>query len=194
MARGKQDPPEQPADPPEGAAGARDGEPDENELAKRRAAREEESRTGGSVAERVANGEAEDEDELFPYGSVEGDSAVTLKNLIKSKARITPKASLSKAEVPLTGGFLDPEKEVELLVRCLPGGISPRPTHASAKAGEDHTIDAWTLTQDLRAVHVQGAGEMFTREQVLNILDEAGVPSATVTKVLGETPAAAAGA
>src|ERR1700676_1757520 len=82
------------ADAPETTPAARDGSPDEDELARRR-----EQKNGTSVADRVQNGD-DDAPELFPVGMVEGDSKVTLKNLIKAGDRVTLKASLSSAEVP----------------------------------------------------------------------------------------------
>lgn len=191
MARAKQDPPGK-ADKPDGAAGATDGQPDDDELARRRAAKETPSSgsTGTSVSDRVANGEGDDA-ELFPAGSLEGDSKTTLKNLIKAGATVIVKASLTSAEVPLTSGLLDPEEEVELLVRALPGGVTPVPKHKDAQAGGDHKVESWTLRQQVRAIHVQDAGEMYTREQVLEFFHAAGVPDATVSKVLGITPEAA---
>jgi hypothetical protein len=191
MARGKTDPPGQ-AEKEPGEPGARDGEPNADELARRRAAKGESASagsTGTSVSERVAAGE--EDGELFSAGSLEGDSKVTMKNLIKPGAKVTVKASMSSAEVPLTTGLLDPEEEVELLVRGLPGGPVPVAKHRDASAGGDHKIEEWTLRQPVRVIHVQAAGEMYTREQVLEFFHAAGVPDATVSKLLGDEPQAA---
>lgn len=187
MASRKRATPPGEADAPEGAPAARDGSPDEDELARRR-----EAKNGMSVADRVQDGDGEGSgDELFPVGMVEGDSKITLKNLIKPGQRVVLKASLSRAEVPLTGGLLHPEQEVTLLVRGLPGAPVPVAKHRDAQAGGDHTIEEFTLRQPIRAMHVENAGEMYTRVQLLEILHEAGVPSATISKLLGEGPEAA---
>lgn len=182
-ARKRSDPPGD-AEKPEGIPAARDGSPDEDELARRRAAK------GTSVNERVQNGDGDDDQpELFKMGSLEGDPKVTLKNLIKAGSTVTVKASLSSAEVPIKGGGLfDPEEEVTLLVRALPGGVTPRPKHAGQKGDPHRPVREWTLSQAIAVTYVQEAGEMFTREQVLEMLHEAGVASATVSKLLGEDP------
>ena len=185
MAQKKDDPG---ADPAEGAA-AKDGQPDHDELERRRNAK-----SGTSVAERAANGESDEpEEELFPLGSLDGDSKVTLKTLIKSNADVFKKASMGTAAVPIKGsGFFDPEEEVTLLVRALPGGIVPVPTHEKTD-GSRHKVKSWNLTQQLTPIHVQDAGSMYTREQVVELLDEAGVASAVVSRLLGEEPRAAQG-
>lgn len=172
----------------EGAAAA-DGKPDDDELERRRQAR-----SGSSVTERVANGEPDEpEPEMFPQGSLDGDSKVTLKTLIKSGSDVTKKASMGTAAVPIKGtGFFDPEEEVSLLVRVLPGGIVPVPTHEKTD-GSRHKVKSWNLTQQLTPIHVQDAGTMYTREQVVEMLDEAGVASAVVSRLLGEEPKAAQG-
>lgn len=180
-ARKRSDPPGD-AEKPEGIPAARDGSPDEDELARRRAAK------GTSVNERVQNGDGEEPEELFPNGSLEGDPKVTIKNFVKPGARVTAKATISTAEVPLTGGFFDPEREITFLVRGLPGGIMPRPKHGGEVGDPHRPVEEWTFSQAIRAIHVENAGEMFTRVQVLEMLHEAGVASATVSKLLGEDP------
>lgn len=180
MAARKRNTPPGDAEKPEGTPAARDGSPDEDELARRRA----EKANGMSVADRVQNGDIEDRDEMFPVGSVEGDSKITLKNLIKPGQRVTLTASMSSAEVPLTGGLLHPEKEVTLLVRGLPGMPVPVAKHRDAQPGGDHTIEEVTMRQPIRAMHVENVGEFVNRVQVVDVLAFEGVPSATVTKVL----------
>jgi hypothetical protein len=189
MAARKRTPPGD-AEKPEGTPAARDGSPDEDELARRRA----EKANGTSVADRVQNGD-DDLPEMFPVGSVEGDSKVTWKNMIKPGKPVTLTASLSSAQVPLTGGLLDPEREVTLVVRGLPGMPVPVAKHRDAQAGGDHTVEEITMRQPIRAMHVENAGELVNRVQLVEVLDAEGVPSATVTKVLaglfGEEPEAA---
>lgn len=177
------------ADKPDGAPGATNGEPNEDELERRR--RERAGNGGTSVAERTAASD-EDEPELFPAGSLDGDSKVTLKNLIKSGSATEATASMGTASVPIKGsGFFDPESEVTLLVRCLPGGIVPVATRE--KGDEKHKIKKWRLNQPLTPIYVQDAGSMYTREQVLEMLEEVGAASATISRLLGDAPAAAQG-
>src|ERR1017187_3140301 len=189
MAARKRTPPGD-AEKPEGTPAARDGSPDEDELARRRA----EKANGTSVADRVQNGD-DDLPEMFPVGSVEGDSKVTWKNMIKPGKPVTLTASLSSAQVPLTGGLLDPEREVTLVVRGLPGMPVPVAKNRDAQAGGDNTVEEITMRQPIRAMHVENAGELVNRVQLVEVLDAEGVPSATVTKVLaglfGEEPEAA---
>lgn len=188
MARRKADPPGT-ADPPEGTPAARDGSPDEDELARRRAAK-----GGESVAERVQNGDDDDSGELFPHGSLEGDPKVTYKNLVKTGARVSLTASLTSAEVPIRGGGLfDPEQEGLALVRYLPAQVALVPHHKD-KNGQSK-VEEWTLRQTLRAFKIEPAGELVNRVQVVDVLSAEGVASGTVTKVLaalfGEEPEAA---
>jgi hypothetical protein len=169
----------------EGTPAATDGQPDADELARRRQAR-----SGTSLADRVENEEVEEE--LFPHGSLEGDPKVTLKSLIKAGARVSVKASISSAEVPIVGGGLfDPEHEVTFLVRGLPGGVTPRPKHEGESGDGRRPVKEWTLSQSIRAIHVESAGEMFTRVQVLEMLNEAGVASSVISRLLGDSEAAA---
>jgi hypothetical protein len=189
--------PRKPADkpePPEGSPVAQDGEPNENELAARRAAKEQGAAGGTSIAERAANGDdTEPEEELFPLGSLTGDPAVTLKNLLKPRVPVEISASMGTAAVPIKGsGFFDPEAEVTLLVRVLPGG--PVPVATRKKGDEKSQIEKWRITQPLTPIFVQEAGDMYTREQVLELLHEAGVNSSTVSRLMGETAPAAGSA
>jgi hypothetical protein len=186
MARGKKDdtPPGE-AEPPEGTPAARDGEPDADELARRR-----KERNGTSLSERIANGEGAedetDEPELFPAGVLDGDPKRTLKTLIRAGANVAVTASLTKAEVPMRGiGLFDPESTTQVLVTVEPGEVTSVPEKESDGAG-GKKITGWKLRQQLRAVHVQHAGEMFTHAQVLDLLHEADVSSAVVSRLLGQ--------
>lgn len=185
MARTKSDPPEQEPEREPGAAGATDGDPNPDELARRRAQNEK-----GTSIDARSQDDTEPEEELFPLGSLDGDPAVTLKTLIKSRIPTEISASMGTAAVPIKGsGFFDPEQEVTLLVRVLPGG--PVPVATRKKGDEKSKIEKWRITQPLTPIYVQEAGSVYTREQVLDMLHEAGVPDGTVAKVLGEESAAA---
>jgi hypothetical protein len=183
--------PRKPKDEPEPAEGtaAQDGEPNEDELQRRR-----DAKTGSSVAERVANGESDEPaGEMFPHGTLVGDPKVTVKNLIKAGAKVSTEVSMTKAAVPNPGGGLfDPEEEAEVLVRVLPGAAKQIPIHGEEVGGR-HKVKEWKIAQELRVVHVQHAGSMYSREQIVDLLHEAGVAPAVVSRLLGEEPKAAQG-
>lgn len=177
------------AEPPENKPAATNGQEDKDELERRRKARDSKS-----VSERVDATASEDEntpdEELFPLGSLEGDPTVTLKNLLKPRTPVEVSASMGTAAVPIKGnGFFDPEQEITLLVRVLPGG--PVPVATRKKGDEKASIEKWRITQPLTPIYVQEAGDMYSREQVLELFHQAGVASAVVTRVLGDGPQAA---
>jgi hypothetical protein len=177
------------AEPPENTPAATNGKEDNDELERRRKARE-----AKSVSERVdataSDGDGTPDEELFPLGSLEGDPTVTLKNLLKPRTPVEISASMGTAAVQIKGsGFFDPESEITLLVRVLPGG--PVPVATRKKGDERSQIEKWRITQPLTPIFVQEAGEMYTREQVLELFHQAGVASAVVSRVLGDGPKAA---
>jgi hypothetical protein len=192
MARSKKDEPAGSGpEPPEGTAAATDGEPNADELARRR----RERNGARSMSERMADGEGQDSDEpeLFPLGTLSGDPKVTVKNLIRAGARVTCESKMSSAAVPNPSGHLfDPEREVQVLVRVLPGAAKQTPIHEKQADGT-YKVKEWKIGQELAVIHVQPAEEMFTREQVVDLFHEAGVASAVVSRLLGEPPSAAEG-
>lgn len=130
------------------------------------------------------------EPELFPLGSLEGDPAVTLKNLLKANVPKEISASMGTAAVPIkSSGFFDPEQEITLLVRVLPGG--PVPVATRKKGDERNKIEKWRITQPLTPIFVQEAGAMFTEAQVVEMLDSVGATSAQISKLLDHEVAAA---
>jgi hypothetical protein len=157
-----------------GAPAATDGQPDEDELERRRKAR-----AGTSVNDRVeTDSDGDGEPELFPLGQLAGDPKITLRNFIKPGATVEPSASMGTAAVPIKGrGFFDPEQEITLLVRVLPGGLVPVATRK--KGDEKSKIEKWRVTQPLTPIYVEEAGEMYTKVALLEILEEAertGIP------------------
>jgi hypothetical protein len=68
-----------------------------------------------SIEGRAANGEGDDAPELFPLGSLEGDG-VTLKTIVKPSEKVETTVAMMSAEVPSSGGLLDPRREGMLLV------------------------------------------------------------------------------
>lgn len=171
-----------------------DGELSPDELAERRAAKAN-GNGSASISQRARDGEDLDPDgqaEAFPIGSLVGDPKRTVKNLIKAGAKVTTSVSLTRAAVPNpSGGLFDPEEEVEILVRVLPGYAKQTPIH-SEQAGKI-TVKEWSIAQELRVVHVQAAGAMYTEEQVVELLEAGGVPAAQITSLLGHDEATGTG-
>lgn len=94
------------------------------------------------------------EDELFPKGSLAGDS-ITPQTLVKRGLPIEVTVSLSKAEVPTKGGLLNPNKAGRVLVSYLPGTVHEVPQ----RDGDEDTLIGWKLRQDLRATFVEDAND-----------------------------------
>lgn len=94
------------------------------------------------------------ESELFPNGSLAGD-AVTPQTLVKRGLPVEVTVSLSKAEVPTTGGLLDPSKAGRVLVSYLPATVHEVPQ----REGDEDTLVGWKLRQDLRATFVEDAND-----------------------------------
>jgi hypothetical protein len=110
-----------------------------------------------SIEERTANGETiEPDDELFPLGSLEGDS-VTPQTYVRKGLPITVTASLMSAEVPNRGGLLKPDRYGRLLITYLPGKKDDVPLR------EDRTdaakVTGYKLRQHLRVTYVQDAND-----------------------------------
>jgi hypothetical protein len=58
----------------------------------------------------------DEQEELFPLGTVEGDPKKTLKNLIKPGLPVEVTASLMSAEVPVSAGMIDPDSPGRVMV------------------------------------------------------------------------------
>jgi hypothetical protein len=159
---------------------AKDGQP-ADELSERRA-------RGTSAADRAENGDAEPTgDELFPLGTIEGDPRVTVRSLIKAGARVSVTASLSSAEVPVSGGLFDPEQEISVLVRCIPGKVEQVPKHEDKDGIQK--VKEWTVRQSLRSIHVERADAVYSESQVREMLAECDASPAKVSRLLGEKQA-----
>jgi hypothetical protein len=65
-----------------------------------------------SIADRADESQGElTEEELFPLGTVDGDPAVKVQNIIPKGVPVETTASLRSAEVPSRSGLLDPHAE-----------------------------------------------------------------------------------
>jgi hypothetical protein len=188
MAKGKATPPGE-AEKPDTPSAAKDG--DVHDLESRRR-----SRNGTSLAERVQNGSEDgdgDEPELFPAGTLEGDPKVTHKTYIPAASKTSTEVSMSRAAVPNPGGGLfRAGEEVQVLARVLPQSVKETPINVKQPDGS-YKVKEWKITQELAVIFVQHADQMFTREQVVELLDKAGAAPAVISRLLGEDAAAAQG-
>jgi hypothetical protein len=115
-------------------------------------------RDSESIAGRAANGEGGDAEQdaatLFPMGQFEGDG-VTLGKLVKPGQKVETTVALSKAEIPSSGGLIDPNKAGRVLISYLPGKVEEVPHRES----DDDRITRWTFRQHLRATYAQPAND-----------------------------------
>ena len=103
----------------------------------------------GSIGDRAGNGDGE---ELFPLGSLEGDER-TLGNLTRGKpTEVT--VSLSKAEVPLRGGLLDPSKLSRAVITYEPAKYVEVPIREQQPDGS-RKIVSWKIRNVTRAVYAE---------------------------------------
>jgi len=162
-----------------------DSELSQDELAERRAARANGSNGSASIAQRARDGEEpEPEEELFPLGSLDGDPKRTLKTLLRSNVPVEYVASLMSAEVPLQGGALDMEHNGQVLVTWEPAKVEIVPEREQDSGGSRKLVRA-KVRHKLRPTYVQPAGQMFTEEQVVEMLEAVGAPAAKIAKLLG---------
>lgn len=104
-----------------------------------------------SVADRAAAGEhqtPEDDEQLFPMGSLKGDG-VTLGKLVKAAQDNKLTVSMQAAEVPSGSGLADPDKDRTLLVTCEPGKVEVVPKR------EDGKVASWKTRQSYRPIFVE---------------------------------------
>lgn len=92
----------------------------------------------------------QDQPELFPMGSLEGDD-LTPARMIKKGLPVEVTASIGKAEVPLRGGMIDPNKRGRVLVSYR--------FHKNEDIAqiEDNEIVGWKIRQNLKATYVAQA-------------------------------------
>lgn len=142
-----------------------------------------------SIADRVD--QADDLDpleqaELFPKGVLDTDGKIQLKNLIRANESVEITASLMTAEVPLRGGLVDPRKEGKVIVSFEAAKYIPVPQRKGEPG--DKQLTGWKIRCQLRPTYVEPIeGAYFSREQVLSILDQVGVPRSSdrVAELLG---------
>lgn len=134
-----------------------------------------------SVNGRVAAGDDGEptEAELFPVGSVEGDS-VTPQTLVKRGLPVEVTVALMMAEVPTKTGLLDPNKSGRVLVSYVPANVVDVPVRDNAATSADrYSVKSWKLRQFLRPTFVADAN------------DEAIVARNAFAALLATKPAAA---
>lgn len=113
---------------------------------------------GDSRSDRAAAGEHEEEAaELFPTGSLEGEGP-SPQTLVKKGLPLELTVSLSRAEVPLRGGLLDPNRYGRLLVTYLPGKVEEVPVRDDEN--DPARVTGWKLRQHVRATYVEAAADV----------------------------------
>lgn len=123
-----------------------------DELARRRQERTEAGGPGDGGAEGATSLEGmDDEPELFPLGTLDGDPKKTLKNLLKAGLPVEVTASLSSAEVPVNAGLIDPEDSGRVLVSYE----VQKAAEVIVKRGKDGKIVGYKIRQTLRPTYVE---------------------------------------
>lgn len=123
---------------------------EDDELARRRANK---GNGGDALGDKVLDDDEDGQEELFPMGTLEGDPKVTLKNLIKPNHRIEYTASKMSAEVPVTGGLIDPYADGQSVDTYELAKIELVPIRESDAAGV-RKIVGWKVRSKLRPVHI----------------------------------------
>lgn len=83
---------------------------------------------------------------LFDMGGLDGDSAVTVQNIIDEGDEIELTASLGAAEVPLKGGLVDPNERVRLFVTAEYAGKVDVPV----RDRESREVESWKVRAKFR--------------------------------------------
>lgn len=112
-----------------------------------------EADTKGQSIREMAEQDADDaQEEIFPRGQLEGDDK-SIRDFFQPHHRIELTASLMAAEVPASGGLVDPEKEGMALVTYELSKPIPVPIR-EGNAGEKELV-GWKIRQQLRPVYVE---------------------------------------
>jgi hypothetical protein len=106
----------------------------------------------GHSIEDLAN-EVDEQAELFPVGSLEGDD-MTPQKFIKKGLPVEVTVAIGQAEVPMSGGgLLDPERRGRVLVSYAFAKNIEIPTI------EDGKLKGWKIRQMLRSTYVEQAND-----------------------------------
>ena len=104
----------------------------------------------------VNDGQEPDGDELFPAGSLEGES-ITPQQFIKKGAATEVTVSIGKAEVPLKSGMIPPDKMGRALVSYSFQKNEEVPQFEGE--GAARRIKRWKIRQHLVATYVEPAND-----------------------------------
>jgi hypothetical protein len=130
-----------------------------------------------------------EQEEMFPMGAVQGDHKVTMKTIAPSNTSRKTEAKMRATAIPLRDGLVRYGELVELLVTVEAGKVEEKPDLEEPEAGGRRKLLGLKDVQHFRPVYVTSARGMFTREQVLDILNEVGVPPTAdvIPRLLGDT-------
>lgn len=141
---------------------------------------------GAQSIEEMAEGEGEEQQEMFPLGSLSGDPRTTWKTLVKAGVPTKLECALSRAAVPMTSGLYAFGEKGEVLVTFEAGTVKNVPELGDENSSGRRKLKAAKFVQELRAVHVRDAGQLYTREQVLDLLAAGGVSDAKAGELLAD--------
>lgn len=110
---------------------------------------------GDSIREMAeSETEAAEQADLFPRGQLAGDG-LALRDFFPTNLRYELTASMRSAEVPLSGGLLDPAKEGIAIVTYELERPEPVPIREGDRGAKE--IVGWKVRQVLRPVYVEPA-------------------------------------
>lgn len=184
-------------------ASAKDGEPNGGdnepesleEARRRRRDQRDEDAVGakrGNAIDDQPNDDEPTEDQLFPMGSIPGDHAVTMKNIVPAGKARKAEAKMRATPIAMRDGLRRYGDLVELLVTVEAGKVEEVPDLEEQDAGGRRRLVGVKDVQHFRPVHVASAEGVFTLDQVLDILErEFGIPRSAdkIAKVFGPVTA-----
>lgn len=179
---------------------AKDGEPNGDDAAMQREMDELAARRAGNGKRGAPiDGQGADEDdrepteaELFPMGAIEGDHKVTMKNIVPAGKGRKTEAKMTSVPIPLRAGLVAYGDLLELIVTVEAGKVEEVPDLEEQDSGDRRKLLGVKDVQRFRPVHVTTAAGMYTRDQVLDILEQHfGVPRSAdkVAEVFGPVTA-----
>lgn len=134
------------------------------------------------AAERDADGDGQIE--MFPQGTIPGDAKVTLKNIAPAGTGRKHEAKMRATAIPMTSGLVRYGEKLELLVTVEAGQVKEVPELDEADSSGKRKLTGVKDVQEFRPIFVQDGSAMFTREQVIDLMAQAGVPDEKVAELL----------
>lgn len=133
--------------------------------------KKDERSEAGSISDRAANGEGEQE-QLFPEGVLDGDKK-TLANIMKKNLPVEVVCVMTQMEVPLRDGLPDPDKQARFAITVEPSGSNLKYVRERQPDGTRKVV-GYKIVANVRPVFAEPLGmeeEAMTRsfEQLMGI-------------------------